>query len=152
MPKLRAVYLIAAMPEAPSSSPGELRLSLLFVEDHEATAVIMAKLLRRRGHTVVLAHSCAEAEEAAAVQRFDYVISDLGLPDGSGHELMRGLHDRYAINGIALSGSDDEDDIKQALASGFARHFTKPIDIDRLQQALLELAAQSRAVAPSHAP
>ncbi len=121
-----------------------MRLSLLVVEDHEATAVVMARLLGRRGHTVVTARSCAEAEAAFSAQRFDCLISDLTLPDGSGHELMRRLHGRSAIAGIAVSGSGNEDDVEQALASGFARHFTKPIDIDRLQQALLELAADSR--------
>ncbi|MEQ1861507.1 MAG: response regulator [Chthoniobacteraceae bacterium] len=135
------------MPEATSSpsAPGELRLSLLFVEDHEATAVIMAKLLRRRGHIVVMASSCAEAMAAAVVQKFDCLISDLTLPDGSGHDLMRAMRECYAITGIAVSGSGDEADIEQALASGFSRHFTKPIDIDRLQQALLEVASESRA-------
>lgn len=134
------------MPEAssPASTPGEVRLSLLFVDDHEATAVIMAKLLRRRGHDVVIARSCAEAIAAFAAQKFDFLISDLSLPDGSGHELMRTMRDRYAITGIAVSGSGDEDDIQRALDSGFARHFTKPIDIECLQRALLELAAESR--------
>ena len=134
------------MPEAssPASTPGEVRLSLLFVDDHEATAVIMAKLLRRRGHDVVIVHSCAEAIAAFAAQKFDFLISDLSLPDGSGHELMRTMRDRYAITGIAVSGSGDEDDIQRSLDSGFARHFTKPIDIDRLQSALIEIAAESR--------
>ncbi len=135
------------MPEATSTPrvPGEVRLSLLFVEDHEAIATIMAKLLRRRGHTVVIARSCAEAEAAFAAQKFDCLISDLSLPYGSGHDLMRAMRERHTIIGIAVSGSGDADDIDQARASGFARHFTKPIDIDLLQRALLELAAESRA-------
>ena len=131
------------MPESPSSSraPEEIRLSLLFVEDHEATSVIMAKLLRRRGHTVVVARSCAEAVAAFSAQKFDCLICDLSLPDGSGHDLMRTLREGHAITGIAVSGSGDVDDIEQAHASGFARHFTKPIDIDALQRALVELTA-----------
>ena len=135
------------MPEAFSSPPAlaEVRLSLLCVEDHEATATIMAKLLQRRGHTVVTARSFAEAEAAFAARKFDCLISDLSLPDGSGHDLMRAVRARYAINGIAVSGSGDADDSDRALASGFARHFTKPIDIDLLQRALVELAAESRA-------
>lgn len=122
----------------------EVRLSLLFVEDHEATAVVMAKLLRRRGHDVITVRTCAEAEAAFAAQKFDCVICDLSLPDGSGHDLMRTLRERHAITGIAVSGSGEVEDIDRALASGFARHFTKPIDIDRLQHALLELAAESQ--------
>ena len=137
---------------SPACAPGELRLSLLFVEDHEATAVVMTKLLRRRGHKVVIATSCTEALALAATKKFDFVISDLGLPDGTGHELMRSLRDRYRLTGIALSGSGGEEHIQEALASGFARHFIKPIDIGRLQQALIELAAESRAQSPRAAP
>ena len=135
------------MPEASPSpcAPEEPRLALLLVEDHEATAVVMAKLLRRRGHTVVIARSCAEAQAAFLAQKFDCLISDLSLPDGSGHELLRTLRARAPITGIAVSGSGSEDDIALALAAGFARHFTKPIDIDRLQRALLALAAAARA-------
>ena len=118
-------------------------LVLLLVEDHEATAVIMAKLLRRRGHTVVTAGSCAEARAAFAAHTFDCLISDLSLPDGNGHDLMRGLRERSAFTGIAISGSGDDADIRQAHASGFARHFTKPIDIEALQCALMELADEA---------
>lgn len=132
------------MSDAPSSppAPGEVRLSLLFVEDHEATSVVMAKLLRRRGHTVVTVSSRAEAEAAAAVGKFDCLISDLRLPDGSGHDLMRAMRERYGLAGIAVSGSGD---LQEALASGFSQHFTKPVDIDCLHRALLEVAAEARA-------
>jgi len=105
--------------------------------------MIMAKLLRRRGHSVVTAHSCAEAEAAFAAQKFDCLISDLSLPDGSGHALMRALRERYTITGIAVSGSGEDQDIREALASGFARHFTKPIDIECVQRALVELAGDA---------
>ena len=135
---------------SPALMSGELRLSLLLVEDHEASAVITAKLLRRRGHTVVVAACCAEALALAAAGHFDFVVSDLGLPDGSGQELMRSLRDRYGLSGIAVSAFDTEDCIHEAFASGIARHFVKPIDIGRVQQALIELAAASRE-ASSHA-
>lgn len=134
---------------SPEITHAGLRLSLLFVEDHEATMVIMAKLLRRRGHHVVTAASCAEALSLAATQRFDFVISDLGLPDGSGQELMRSLRDHHSLRGIALSGSDTEQHIQEALAAGFVRHFIKPIDIVHIQQALVELAAESPRTAPT---
>jgi CheY-like chemotaxis protein len=134
---------------SPANTHAGLRLSLLFVEDHEATTVIMAKLLRRRGHHVVTAASCAEALSLAATQAFDFVISDLGLPDGSGNELMRSLRGLHRLTGIALSGSDAEEHIQETFASGFVRHFIKPIDIDRLQQALIELAAESPRTSPT---
>lgn len=131
------------MPEAAPPSD-TARLALLVVDDHPATAVIMAKLLRRRGHTVVTAGSCAEARIAFAAQDFDCLISDLALPDGTGHDLLRALRARSPIAGLAISGSGDDADIRQAHASGFARHFTKPIDIEALQRALLEIAGEAR--------
>lgn len=131
------------MPEtAPPSETA--RLSLLVVDDHPATADIMAKLLRRRGHTVVTAGSCAEARVAFAAQDFDCLISDLALPDGTGHDLLRALRARSPVAGIAISGSGEDADIQQAQAAGFTRHFTKPIDIEALQRTLLEIAAEAR--------
>ena len=127
-----------------ASPPATARLSLLVVEDHEATAVIMAKLLRRRGYTVVTASSCAEARVAFAAQDFACLISDLALPDGTGHDLLRALRARSPIAAVAISGSGDDTDLQQAQAAGFARHFTKPLDIDALHRALIELAAEAR--------
>lgn len=68
---------------------------------------------------------------------------------GSGHGLMRSLCDHHSQTGIALIVTDTAQHIQVALASGFVRHFIKPIDIDRLQQALIELAAESPRVAPT---
>ncbi|MCE9611903.1 MAG: response regulator [Chthoniobacter sp.] len=135
------------MPE--TTPPSETtRLSLLVVDDHPATADIMAKLLRRRGHTVVTAGSCAEARVAFAAQDFDFLISDLALPDGSGHELLRELRACSPVAGIAISGSGDDADIQQAQAAGFARHFTKPLDIEALQRALLEICKPAASQEP----
>lgn len=131
------------MPEA--APPSETaRLSLLVVDDHPATADILARLLRRRGHTVVTAGSCEEARLAFAAQDFDCLISDLALPDGSGHDLLRALRTRSPVAGIAISGSGDDSDIQQARAAGFGRHFTKPLDIEALQRALAALAGGLR--------
>jgi CheY-like chemotaxis protein len=131
------------MPEA-APPTDTAPLSLLVVDDHQATADIMARLLRRRGHTVVTAGSCAEARVAFAAHDFDCLISDLALPDGTGHELLRALRSRAPIPGIAISGSGEDADIQEAHAAGFARHFTKPLDIEALQRALLEVATEAR--------
>lgn len=103
----------------------------------------MAKLLRRCGHSVVVASSCAEGLAMAAVHHFDFVISDLGLPDGSGQGLMRSLRSLYGLSGIAVSALNSEDCIEEPVANGFARHFVKPIEIRRVQEALIELDAAS---------
>ena len=130
-------------PPPPALTSGGVRLSLLLIEDHEPSAIITAKLLRRRGHAVSVAGSCAEALALAAAGHYDCVVSDLGLPDGSGHDLMRTLQRLYGLRGIAVSAFDTADCIAKTFASGFSRHFVKPIDIGRVQQALSELSTCS---------
>ena len=60
------------------------------------------------------------------------IISDIGLPDGSGVDILEQLHGQYPIKAIALSGYGMEADIKRSLDAGFARHLTKPLDFDKL--------------------
>jgi two-component system CheB/CheR fusion protein len=107
--------------------------SILLVEDHADTAEAMADILRERGHRVIVAGSLAAALAAADEgSRIDLVVSDLGLPDGSGLSLMRELKDRYGLPGIAISGYGMEEDRRQSAAAGFSAHLTKPITVDRL--------------------
>ncbi|HYO08782.1 MAG TPA: response regulator, partial [Tepidisphaeraceae bacterium] len=77
---------------------------ILLVEDHPDTARVMGRLLGRSGYLVSVAHSVASALKFAAAGPFDLVISDIGLPDASGHDLMRQLKTIYGMKGIALSG------------------------------------------------
>lgn len=65
-------------------------------------------------------------------------MSDLGLPDGSGLDLMRQLSADYGLHGIALSGFGMDSDLKQSAAAGFSLHLIKPIDIAVLRAALAE--------------
>ncbi len=115
-------------------------LRVLLVEDHKDTRVSIQKLLQHARHTVMAAGSAREALETAAANRFDLVISDLGLPDQSGHQLMRQLRQQFGLSGIALSGYGMEDDVAQSREAGFVHHLTKPISIDRLKELLLEFS------------
>lgn len=119
-------------------------LRLLVVEDHESTRQVLSRLLTRAGHQVVTADTLSAALAAAAEGSFDLVISDLGLPDGSGNELMEILRARYTLRGIALSGYGMEDDVVRSRHAGFTAHLTKPVDFRQLQRALDEaMAAES---------
>ena len=69
------------------------------------------------------------------------VISDLGLPDGSGYDLMRKLRADHRLRGIALSGFGMEEDVRRAEEAGFSRHLTKPVDFDLLLSTIRELLA-----------
>ncbi len=108
---------------------------ILLVEDHDQTRTTMLQILRRRGHFVEGVSTTAAAREIAARGDFDLVISDLGLPDGDGHQLMADL-DRYGLPGIALSGYGMEQDLARSRQSGFFAHLTKPVDIQALASAI----------------
>jgi len=115
-------------------------LRILLVEDHEDTARIMSKLLRSFEHRVTWASTFATAMEAVEADNFDLLISDLGLPDGNGRELMRQAQRKHSIRGIALSGYGMESDVKASLEAGFAEHLTKPVNIVQLQEAIRRVA------------
>ncbi|MDQ3198535.1 MAG: response regulator [Verrucomicrobiota bacterium] len=107
----------------------------------------MTRLLQRAGHEVTWAGSIREARERiaatgedAAEKAFNILISDLGLPDGSGHDLMRDLARQHSIPGIALSGYGMKDDILGSMAAGFSRHITKPVDWQELKVAIQKVA------------
>jgi signal transduction histidine kinase/DNA-binding response OmpR family regulator len=114
-------------------------MRLLLVEDHEDTNRSLTQLLRRRGYYVQSAHSVQAALEAAAQEPFDVLISDIGLPDGSGIDLMQKLRTDRPIFGIALTGFGMEDDLRKSHEVGFNHHLVKPVDLNRLD-ALIQQA------------
>ncbi len=114
-------------------------VQILFVEDHKDTARVLTRILQNAGFEVSHADTLAKARELAAGRRFDLVISDLGLPDGSGLDLMRHLRDTQGLTGIALSGFGTDDDVAASTAAGFAEHVTKPVDWERLRNAIERL-------------
>ncbi|HEX8310666.1 MAG TPA: PAS domain S-box protein, partial [Chthoniobacteraceae bacterium] len=126
---------------APASIGTSPSLRLLLVEDHEPTITVLRRLLIRAGHTVVTASSVAAAVAAAEAGQFDVVISDWGLPDGTGLEVIAKLHAlQPQLRGIALSGYGMEDDLRRSLAAGFTTHLVKPVDFDQLRRALREIS------------
>ncbi len=126
--------------QGPAESAGQARsLRLLVVDDHEATRHVLCRLLTRSGHQVTEAASQEEALTVFRSRYFDAVISDLGLPDGSGLDLMRQLRQQRAVPGIALSGYGMEDDLRQTKQAGFFAHLIKPVNIEQLCQLLLQM-------------
>jgi len=115
---------------------------LLVVDDHRDTCMGMKMMLERRGYQITVAHSADQAVEKAGQENFDLLISDIGLPDRSGYELMQELHVTKGLRGIALSGFGMEDDVKRAHEAGFAEHLTKPINFERLDEAIRNLLAE----------
>lgn len=126
-------------PPANGNIPAPERKKILLVEDHESTRLTLTALLQRRQYDVSGAASLAEARDLAADRSFDFLISDIGLPDGSGLDLMQEMKSRRDIRGLALTGYGMEDDINCSLAAGFVAHLVKPISIDSLDRALAVL-------------
>ncbi|HMO25459.1 MAG TPA: ATP-binding protein, partial [Tepidisphaeraceae bacterium] len=143
--------LIPAPRRTPASEGGRTALSepitgvqprILFVEDHEDTARLMVRYLGSLGYAVQHAPDSAAAVASAAEGKFDLIISDLGLPDGNGIELMRQLRDRHpTLTGICLSGFGMESDVLATREAGFAEHLTKPIELPQLRAAIQRVLA-----------
>jgi PAS domain S-box-containing protein len=123
-------------PAADETGSPAFSLRLLLVEDNEPTLQVLTRLLTRSGHQVVPAATVADALAAAATQSFDGVISDLGLPDGTGNDLMQQLRQRHNLRGIALTGYGMEEDMERSLKAGFVMHIIKPVDVTQLRRAL----------------
>ena len=106
---------------------------ILLVEDNGDTAATMKMLLEAFGYEVETAGDVRQALQAIESVKFDLLISDLGLPDRSGIELMQELRERrHNLTGIALSGYGQEEDMRRTKAAGFAVHLVKPVDADLL--------------------
>jgi CheY-like chemotaxis protein len=113
---------------------------ILIVEDHEDTLEITAKLLRTMSYEVKTASTISAALEAAESERFDILISDISLPDGSGLDLLQLLTRTAPIKGIAMSGYGLESDIERSREAGFLEHLTKPVDLPQLVLVIERLA------------
>jgi signal transduction histidine kinase/ActR/RegA family two-component response regulator len=114
---------------------------VLLVDDHVDTCTGMKLMLERRGFDISVAHSADQAVEKARQENFDLLISDIGLPDRTGYELMRELRQSKDLPGIALSGFGTEADVNKARDAGFSEHLTKPINFERLEEAIRRLLA-----------
>lgn len=122
--------------------PAATSLAILLAEDHADTAQLLQRLLQRAGHQVAHANSVAGALALAAGVRFDLLITDIGLPDGSGVGLLETLRKERDLPAIAISGFGMKADLDASRAAGFVEHFTKPLDWDRLQTAIARVIEQ----------
>jgi PAS domain S-box-containing protein len=118
-------------------------LHLLLVDDHADTRLILGRLLEKSGHSVSSVHCAEDALKVLETERFDALISDIGLPDRSGYELIREAKQRQLLQGVALSGFGMEEDVRRSLEAGFDYHLTKPIDFHELQSLLVKLTSST---------
>ena len=134
----------ARVPERPLPGPDakNIPLRVLVVEDHADTARILARLMTASGYTVKTATTGTQALELAGENVFDLIVSDLGLPDITGYDVMRQIREKYGTKGIAMSGNGLEEDIQRSRLAGFSEHLLKPVDFSQLEQAMRRVAAE----------
>jgi PAS domain S-box-containing protein len=134
----RGQMLAAAMPDRARS------YRILLVEDHVDTARALCRLLDRSGHEVTTAYSMAEAMEELEKGEFDLMLSDIGLPDGTGLELMRKVRAISNLPAVALTGFGMEEDVVSCREAGFDEHLTKPISFQKLELIIQQLMQERK--------
>ncbi|KQW43243.1 MULTISPECIES: response regulator [unclassified Roseateles] len=127
---------------ATSSTQPSGGLRIFVVEDNEDTRNILSQLLQVMGHQVSSAGTIRQAVQDLRHTDVDVIISDLGLPDGEGYELLGQLSPSHPVYAIAMSGYGTLDDRERSAAVGFRHHLVKPMDIDKLESVLAEAAAE----------
>jgi CheY-like chemotaxis protein len=122
-------------------------LNILVVENHQDTLDAMKMFLGVNGHSVETAATMREALEVAAQDSFDLIITDIGLPDGDGWELMRCLRRRGPVRAVAMSGYGCKEDIEKSHAVGFEAHLLKPLRVSDLEAVMRKVEQQIAAEA-----
>jgi CheY-like chemotaxis protein len=123
-------------------------LHILVVENHQDTLDAMKMFLDLSGHITETAGTMKAALDAAADSAFDLVITDIGLPDGDGWELMRQLRERGPVRAVAMSGYGWKEDLEKSRAAGFEAHLLKPLKIAELENVLRKMEQSAGADAP----
>jgi CheY-like chemotaxis protein len=117
---------------------------ILLVDDHLDSVGQMQSFLQASGYHVTTAESVKTALQAVAQEGFDLLVSDIGLPDGSGVDLIRQLREKgHNLPSIALSGYGMQQDIERSRAAGFQVHLIKPVSPQQLQSAIDQLYKQT---------
>ena len=117
-------------------------MTILVVENHPDTLTALSTLLEELGHTVTRARTIAEASIALRTNHFHVLLCDVGLPDGTGWDLMKEVADPGAIFAIAMSGFGTQLDAARSRAVGFRVHLVKPFKTVDLERALAAAAAE----------
>jgi PAS domain S-box-containing protein len=123
-------------PQKPAKS-----LRILLVEDHGDTRQTLSRLLSHFGHQISVADNTQSALDVMESQKFDVVLCDIGLPDGSGYDVISEAKRKQRVKAVALTGFGTEEDIRHGKEAGFDFHLVKPIDFHELRTVLDQVGA-----------
>ena len=128
---------------------------VLVVDDEADARRVLAMVLEGAGAVVVTAGGVPAALDALSNARPNVLVSDLGMPDQDGFDLIRHLrqdgHDAEDLPAIALTAFVQKDDAQLALGAGFQVHLPKPVDPYELTSAIARLADRTAAQSPKDA-
>jgi CheY-like chemotaxis protein len=124
-----------------SSEKPAKSLRILLVEDHGDTLQTLSRLLTYFGHQISVADNAQSALETVQSQQFDVVLCDIGLPDGTGYDVITEAKRKQALKAVALTGFGTDEDIRRGKEAGFDLHLVKPIDFHELRTVLAQVGA-----------
>ena len=116
-------------------------LRILVVEDHSETLQALSRLLSHFGHDVSVADGARSAQSILDSKEFDVVLSDIGLPDGTGYEVISQVKRKQPIKAVAITGFGTDEDVRRGKEAGFDFHLVKPIDFHELRSVLDQVSA-----------
>jgi CheY-like chemotaxis protein len=115
---------------------GGMPLEVLVIDDHADSVELLMRVLERWGHSFAVAHSVAEARAVAHRQRFDLLLCDYQLGDGTCCDVLADVRGRYPIHGVAITGHGDESHRLAAIAAGYGDYLVKPLSLPLLKEIL----------------
>jgi CheY-like chemotaxis protein len=116
-------------------------LRILLVEDHGDTRHTLSRLLTHFGHQIAVADNTRSALEIMASQKFDVILCDIGLPDGTGYDVIAQAKRKRSFKAVAITGFGTEEDIRRGKEAGFDFHLVKPVDFHELRSVLDKVGA-----------
>jgi PAS domain S-box-containing protein len=130
-------FAVTALGRAGGTSPSRdaESVQVLVIEDSPDTLSMLGVVFEARGYKVTLCSTPTEALRVATAMWFDIIISDIGMPEVDGYELLRrlrGMPHLRNVPAVALTGYASRADAEAAHAAGFDAHIAKPIDPDEL--------------------
>ncbi len=122
-------------------TPAGRSLRILLVEDHANTLRVFGAMLNHFGHEISLASNAQNALTVLESREFDVVLSDIGLPDGTGYEVISYAKQKQRVKGVALTGLNKKEDIARSKEVGFDFHLIKPVDFHELRTVLAQVGS-----------
>ena len=132
--------------DAQSERPDLNGLRLLLVDDETDTLDLISVELAQYGAVVTAVPNAAEALTAIQTSEFDLLVSDIGMPNMDGYELIRQIRSTAGANqripAVALTAYARVQDRMRAILAGFSTHITKPVEANELITVVASLAGR----------